>query len=367
MRKKHTPEEIKQHRRFAALFLRNISIAFASLAVLWVCVASLTGWWAATAHFSWNPWVRGIVELWGTLLFGLLIGFLWGTTFGRHRRDAFGRMVNQLNDAFARIARGDFRVQVSDELQNRGPQNPLSSLVDNVNAMAESLARLEDLRRQFVADVSHEFQSPLTSILGFAQALKSDLPADQRHRYLSIVETEARRLSKLSENLLRLNSLEDRDGPPEPQPFRLDVQIRRVLVAMEPQWTAKNLQLEADLDEVTITGNEELWTHVWTNLVQNAVKFTPRDGRLCLRLRSETLAVEIEDSGIGLTPEQAARVFERFYKADTSRTSDENTGSGLGLALVHRIVSLHGAAVAVTSPGLGQGTTFSVKFPPASP
>jgi signal transduction histidine kinase len=363
MKKQHTPEERKQHRRFALQLLRNLSIAFASLAVLWVCVAALTGWWADAAKFTWNPWVRGIVELWGTLLFGLLLGFLWGTTFGRHRRDAFGRMVTQLNDAFARIARGDFRVQVSDELQDRGPQNPLSSLVENVNAMAESLAGLEELRRQFVADVSHEFQSPLTSILGFAQALKSELPADLRHRYLSIIETEARRLSKLSENLLRLNSLEDREGPPEPVAFRLDVQIRRVLVAMEPQWTAKNLQLEADLAEVTLDGNEELWTHVWTNLVQNAVKFTPRGGRLCVRLRSEPLTVEIEDSGIGLTPEQAERVFERFYKADTSRTSEENSGSGLGLALVHRIVSLHGATVAVTSPGLGQGAVFRVEYP----
>jgi signal transduction histidine kinase len=363
VKKPRTEEEKKQRRRFTMIFFRSLGIGFAVLAVLWAGVTSLAGWWASAAGFRWNPWVRGIAELWATLIVGLFIGILWGQTIGKRRRDAFGRTVALLNEAFAKISRGDFSVQVTDELPDQNPDNPFRSIIENVNAMAESLARVEELRRQFVADVSHEFQSPLTSILGFAQALKSELPADLRHRYLSIVETEARRLSKLSENLLRLNSLEDRDGPPDPAPFRLDVQIRRVLVAMEPQWNAKNLQIEADLAEASVTGNEELWTHVWTNLVQNAVKFTPRGGRVCLRLRCDPLAVEVEDSGIGLTPEQKDRVFERFYKADQSRTSDESSGSGLGLALVQRIVSLHGATVSVASPGLAQGTTFRVAFP----
>ncbi len=363
MKKERTPEEKKQRRRYAAVFFRSLGIGFVVLAALWAGLTALTGWWARAAGFHWNPWIRGVVELWGTLIIGLFIGIAWGKTFGKRRRDSFGRMVEQLNDAFARISRGDFSVQVPAEAAEHVAENPFRSLVENVNAMAESLARLEELRRQFVADVSHEFQSPLTSILGFAQALKSELPPELRYRYLSIIETEARRLSRLSENLLRLNSLEDRDGPPDPAPFRLDVQIRKVLVAMEPQWTAKDLRLEADLEEAAVTGNEELWAHVWTNLVQNAVKFTPRGGRLCIRLRINPLTVEIEDSGIGLTPEQGERVFERFYKADTSRTSEENSGSGLGLALVQRIVSLHGAQVTVRSPGLGQGTTFIVGFP----
>jgi signal transduction histidine kinase len=362
VKKDLTPEEKKHRRRFALIFFRSLAVVFAVLTALWAGITALTGWWASIAGFHWNSWGRGITELWATLIVGLLIGLVWGKTVGKRRRDAFGRTVALLNDALARISRGDFSAQVPAEFPDPNPDNPFHSIIENVNAMAESLAKVEELRRQFVADVSHEFQSPLTSILGFAQALRSDLPLELRHRYLAIIETEARRLSRLSENLLRLNSLEDREGPPDPAPFRLDVQIRRVLVAMEPQWTGKELQLDADLSEASIVGNEELWAHVWTNLIHNAVKFTPRGGKLCVRLRSSPLAVEIQDSGIGLTDEQRGRVFERFYKADTSRTSDESSGSGLGLALVHRIVSLHGATVSVVSPGLGSGTTFAVKF-----
>ena len=363
MKKPYTPEERQQRRRFAWIFLRTIGVAFVLLAALWTGVSALLGWWSDAAGFRWNHWLRGLVELWCTLLLGLLVGFLWGKTLGQKRRDAFWRTVTLLNEAFARISRGDFSVQVATtDLPDPNPDSPFLSMIENVNAMTESLAKVEELRRQFVADVSHEFQSPLTSILGFAQALKSELPQELRHRYLSIIELEARRLSRLSENLLRLNSLEDRDRPPESAAFRLDVQIRRILVAMEPQWTGKELRLEADLAEASIVGSEELWAHVWTNLIHNAVKFTPRGGRLCLRLRHHPLAVEIEDSGIGLTPEQRERVFERFYKADASRTSDENSGSGLGLALVQRIVSLHGASVSASSAGLGGGTTFTVKF-----
>lgn len=358
-----TPEEKQQRRRFARTFFRTIGVVFLLLAALWAGVDALAGWWAVSAGFLWNPWLRGVLELWSALLLALGCGFIWGQTWGKRRRNAFRNMVNQLNDAFARISRGDFSVQVAPQIPDKNPDNPFHSLVENVNAMTESLARVEELRRQFVADVSHEFQSPLTSILGFAQALKSELPEDLRRHYLFIIEAEARRLSRVSELLLRLNSLEDRDGPPDPAPFRLDVLIRRVLAAMEPQWSAKNLTLDADLAEATVTGNEELWAHVWGNLVHNAVKFTPRGGGVCVRLRTDpALTVEIEDSGIGLTDAQASRVFERFYKADESRTGADS-GSGLGLALAKRIAALHGAEITVRSPGLGKGTTFAVKFP----
>jgi signal transduction histidine kinase len=219
---------------------------------------------------------------------------------------------------------------------------------------------MEDLRRQFVADVSHEFQSPLTSILGFAEAMKAPLGEDLRRRYLGIIEAEARRLSRMSANLLKLNSLEDREGPPDPAPFFLDGQLRQVVVALEPQWTAKGLTVEADLVEAQVVGNEELLAQAWTNLLHNAIKFTPAGGLIRIRLvPGLPLTVDIEDTGIGLAPGEADRVFERFYKADSSRGAE---GSGLGLALVRRIVALHGGTVVALSPGLGQGTTLRVEL-----
>jgi signal transduction histidine kinase len=311
-----------------------------------------------------DPVWRGLAAFAAAFFVMFLFGWGLARVMGGRRPDVFGLF----NEAFLRITQGDYKVQIPvSELGHRGggPGDTFKIMAQNLNTMAGALARVEDLRRQFVADVSHEFQSPLTSILGFAEALKTgDLPDPLRQRYLEIIETEARRLSRVSANLLRLNALEDREGPPDPAPFRLDVQLRGVLVALEPQWSAKNLEIEADLTEVELIGNGELWTQVWTNLVHNAVKFTPPGGTLTVRIAAgPPLKVEVEDSGIGLAPGEADRVFERFYKAESARSrADTASGSGLGLALVHRIVTLHGARVEALSPGLGQGTTLRVSF-----
>jgi two-component system phosphate regulon sensor histidine kinase PhoR len=343
--------------------LVNLVLTVVVLSTVWAVTTTLVeGWWP-----RFPSRVVGIGALWFSLAAVILLWIGVGTLLGHRRPDVFG----PFNEALLRIARGDYTVQIPvDGLREGGPRQ-FHQMAENLNAMAGSLAKMEELRRQFVADVSHEFQSPLTSILGFAQALQSPgLSEALRVRYLGIVEAEARRLSRLADNLLRLNALEDRDGAPDPAKFRLDVQVRQVLVALEPQWSAKALYLDADLDDVETVGNEGLWAQVWTNLVHNAIKFTPEGGAITVRLRGGAgWTVEVEDSGIGLTAEQAARVFERFYKADVARSSlgapGQPAGNGLGLALVHRIVVLHGARVEVESPGLGRGAVFRVTSGPS--
>ena len=349
-----------RHRRFVFLFFRSIVIMLISTAAIWIGVTLL--FTASGIAATWPPLVRGVVELWASLVAALLGALLAGRWFSRNRVDIFGLF----NEAVGRIGQGDFSVQVPvDQVDMGGPEHHFQQLAVNLNAMTESLARMEELRRQFVADVSHEFQSPLTSVLGFAQALRGhDLPEEQRQRYLGIIEAEARRLSRLADTLLKLNSLEDRSTPPDPVRFRFDVQLRRVLVALEPQWAGKNLEIEADLAEVEGLGNEELWTQVWTNLLHNAVKFTPKGGRIFIRLTGiEPRTVEIEDTGIGLAADEVGRVFERFYKAESARSHTESSGSGLGLALVQRIVILHGGRIEALSPGVGKGTTVRVFLP----
>lgn len=307
------------------------------------------------------PWARGLAAF--VVAFFAMFGFGWAlaSVMGNRRPDAFG----QFNEALLRIAQGDYKVQVPVmDGRGGGPREAFATLAENLNTMTGALARMEDLRRQFVDDVSHEFQSPLTSILGFAETLKSPgLPEDQRVRYLGIIESEARRLSRMSASLLKLNALDGQETPADPVAFRLDTQLRSAVVALEPQWSAKALVVEADLAAVEVVGNQELWMQVWTNLLHNAVKFTPEGGRITVRVGSGPV-VEVEDSGIGLTPEEADRVFERFYKAESARSFVEGvSGSGLGLALVHRIVTLHGAKVEAHSPGLGKGTTLKVTWP----
>jgi signal transduction histidine kinase len=263
-----------------------------------------------------------------------------------------------------RIAQGDFSARIETALP-RG-EHPFQELVHGINDMAVELDRLERLRQEFISNVSHEIQSPLTSIGGFAQALRGEgLSLEQRRRYLEIIETEAGRLSKLSDNLLKLTALEAEQPPVELVPYRLDAQLRRVILAAEPQWNAKEIELEVGLEPTSISADQALLDQVWVNLLHNAVKFTPAGGTIAVRLHREgaNAIVSVTDSGIGISAEDRERVFERFFKADRARNREAG-GSGLGLALVKKIVSLHGGSVTVASTP-GQGTTFTVSLPEA--
>jgi two-component system, OmpR family, phosphate regulon sensor histidine kinase PhoR len=269
-------------------------------------------------------------------------------------------VFNPIVEALEKIAKGDFSVR----LDSANPDNQMMGVLANsVNKMALELEQMETLRQEFISNVSHEIQSPLTSIGGFAQALQNDqLGVEERHHYLAIIETESRRVSRITEDLLRLAALESEHAKFEPKPYRLDKQVRSLILACEPQWVEKGLEFNAALDEVEITADEDLLSQVWTNLIHNSIKFTPQGGKVWVDLRREGDAVEfkIRDSGIGIAAEDRARIFERFYKADRSRTRS-NGGSGLGLAIAKKIVELHGGEIGVESDP-GTGTTFSVKL-----
>jgi len=201
----------------------------------------------------------------------------------------------------------------------RREDDPINKLFKGINDMAQELNQVEALRQEFISNVSHEIQSPLTSIRGFARALQNDqLSAQDRDRYLGIIQTESMRLSKLSDNLLALAALESDTMRFEPQPYRLDRQIRKLVLVCERQWTAKNIDMEVTADELNICADEDLLSQVWVNLLHNAIKFTPQDGRVCISLHEHHGHIEfsIADNGIGIADENQARLFERFYKAD---------------------------------------------------
>jgi signal transduction histidine kinase len=236
-----------------------------------------------------------------------------------------------------------------------------------VNQTAARLDEMEKMRQEFVSNVSHEIQSPLTSIRGFASALrKPDVGEAERVHYLDVIDSESQRLAKLSANLLKLAALESDQPQPAPTAYRLDLQIRNAILACETQWTAKGLELDVYLEEAEITAHEEMLSQVWNNLIHNAIKFTPEGGTIRVRLarHGEGLEARFADSGIGISPEDRARVFERFYKADRSRQSALG-GSGLGLAIAKRIVDMHHGRISVDSRP-GAGAEFVVTLPAMS-
>ena len=268
-------------------------------------------------------------------------------------------MHSQLLNAMTRIAKGDFDVFIDtqDDFFH-------DDFAKGINKIAQGLGSMEQLRQDFISNVSHEIQSPLTSISGFAALLKNDaLTADRRNHYLGIIETESKRLSALSDNLLKLSALETGGEPLACKEYRLDKQLEEVALMLEPQWGAKDIAMEADLEKLTIQGDEGLLSQVWVNLLHNAVKFTPEGGVIRVSLKSDQTNVccRISDTGIGIAPEDQIHIFERFYKVDKSRDRALG-GNGLGLSLAKKIVELHDGHITPQSE-IGKGTTFTITLP----
>lgn len=307
-------------------------------------------------------------DLFKQLITALLTFLLFAGTafcfgfFGRRKHVAF---FQSMLDALRRISKGDFNVNLA---VRPNPNDGFGKLAESINHMAEQLNQMEQLRQEFISNVSHEIQSPLTSMNGFARILRTDqLSEEERHHYLSIIETESKRLSKLSDNLLKLTSLESKHHPFEPKRYRLDKQLRHIVLACEPQWLEKSIDLDISLGEAWIVADEELLSQVWVNLIHNSIKFTPEGGTIGIVLHQTkdedrtVTDVTISDTGIGIAEDDLPHVFERFYKADKARTRASG-GSGLGLSIAHRIVDMHHGTIRVQSKP-GEGAAFSVTLP----
>ncbi len=276
------------------------------------------------------------------------------TLVGRIRGDGRdGRvMFDDVLATLDRIARGDFDIHLDSD------HSPFAEVVESVNRMAEGLGTLEQQRQDFVSNVSHEIHSPLTSISGFATLLREPtLDEPTRQHYVDIIVSECTRLSGLSDNLLRLSALDTAEVVRTP--FQLDEQLRDVILLLEPQWSGKEIALELEASPTTMSADSDLLRQVWINVLNNAIKFTPAHGNIAVRVATDpagAVSVSVRDSGIGISTADLPHVFERFYRADKARGVG---GNGLGLALVKRIVELHGGRVDVVS-ALGEGTTVTV-------
>ncbi|SEU13018.1 cell wall metabolism sensor histidine kinase WalK [Paenibacillus sp. NFR01] len=313
------------------------------------------GWLSRHFHWNFSSYYEHLMIM-GLQFFLLVLmaGSIGMATKGK-QRSFYRPIIN----AIRQIAKGDFSVEL-----DGGRYGQFEEIVVGINEMASELNRMETMRQDFISNVSHEIQSPLTSIRGFARALQDEgLDEASRRHYLEIIEAESGRLSGLSDNLLKLSALESESFPFEKKPYRLDKQLRDMILACEPQWLGKDIEVEAELPDVTYTGVQDLLSQVWTNLLHNSIKFTPDGGKICILLKPAEAKVEVsvKDSGIGISEEDLPRIFERFYKADKARTASGG-GSGLGLSLVKKIVELHGGTVqAVSQPG--EGTNITVTLP----
>lgn len=266
--------------------------------------------------------------------------------------------VKNLTEATNKIVGGDydFKMDVT-------RQDEIGNLARHFTHMAQSLKQLDEMRQEFVANVSHEIQSPLTSIQGFAQTiLNKEASPEEEERYMQIIEEESRRMSSLSKQLLTLAALDKEEKVMKRTAFRLDEQIRQILIVTEWQWTEKQITMEPDLPEIVISADPQLLYQVWLNLIINSIKFSRRWGTIRVGIMVDRdITVEIRDTGIGIPDSELPYIFDRFYKADKARNRSLS-GSGLGLSIAKKIIELHHGRIEAESV-LGQGTTFKVRLP----
>ena len=242
------------------------------------------------------------------------------------------RPVVKLSKAMKQVASGDFGIRLSADIQILEIRDSYESF----NLMVQELENTETLQTDFVANVSHEFKTPITAIEGYATLLQGGSDPSQQS-YVDRILLNTRRLSTLVGNILLLSKVSNHAIPVAKTTYRVDEQIRQAILLLEPRWLERNVEFDVELDEIVWNGPELLMHHVWSNLIGNAVKFGPKDGLVTVKLKQTDGRYEfsVTDQGAGVPEEERQRIFHKFYQLDSSHKQE---GNGLGLALVKQIV-----------------------------
>lgn len=291
----------------------------------------------------------------------LLISILSGAAIAVGLSKIFVSPMMKLGDAMRKVAGWDFTVRLDCTSKIRDVREVYGSF----NTMVKELGNTETLQTDFVSNVSHEFKTPINAIEGYASLLQdSQLTDEQKNAYIDKIIFNTRRLSDLVGNILLLSKVNNQTISLKASTFRLDEQVRQSILALESKWEKKEIEFDIDLDEIEYTGYENLLSHVWLNLIDNAVKFSPQNGQIRIRLKQldGSVTFSIWDNGLPIPEADIDRIFNKFYQGDNSHASE---GNGLGLALVRKIVAAAHGTINVTSSE-DAGTEFVVALPNSS-
>lgn len=332
----------------SSLRLRFILICMSQL-VLVAALSELAGW-VFRHWFGVTPELP--IFVWAMVFSGTI-----GVAVTNHMTKMLIDPIAKLRSAMREVADGDFKVEAKCESRIQDVQD----IYDSFNSMVRELSTTETLQTDFISDVSHEFKTPINAIEGYASLLEGEPSPEEQRAYVEKILFNTRRLSALTGNILLLSKLSNQSILPQKTQFRLDEQIRQAIVALEQKWSEKELGFEVELAETPFFGYESLLPHVWTNLIGNAVKFSPKGGEIRIKMmRTEGAVVfTIEDDGPGIVPGDEEHIFTKFYQSESSHGME---GNGLGLALVRQIVEMSGGSVDVRNLEVG-GCRFTVRLP----
>lgn len=284
----------------------------------------------------------------------VVLGTLLSFCVGRFVLRPFERLLSGMS----LLRRGKYEVRLD---ESRGIYR---RAYQTFNALAQELEKVEILRSDFINNFSHEFKTPLVSMQGLVGLMKNkSLPKEKQTEYLGVIEEEIKHLSLLTTNVLHMSRLDSQSILRDIVALNLAEQLRTCLLFLEKSWMDKDLSLSIELEEVSLLANEELLKHVWLNLLDNAIKYSPKGATLGISVSKdkEQAVVRVSNEGPIIPEEEREKIFSKFYQSDSV---GEKKGNGLGLSIVSRIVSLHGGSV--RSVREGEYTVFEVFLPARS-
>lgn len=264
--------------------------------------------------------------------------------------------LNEINKTAKEISKGEFQKRV--KIKSR---DEIGQLAESFNYMADSLQNLENLRRDFIANVSHELRSPLTSIRGFVQGIiDGTIPEEKHEQYLNIVLNESKRLSRLISDILDLSRLESGQFSMNNTSFDINELIRINIIRFENEIENKKINVDVILteNELYTLGDRDRIGQVISNLIDNALKFTPQNGLIGIytKIENKKVIVSVKDTGCGIAQNELKLIWDRFHMVDKSRTNKK--GTGLGLSIARQIINQHGENIWVESKEK-EGSIFS--------
>lgn len=287
-----------------------------------------------------------------------ILTILLGTGIAAYTSTKMLSPILKINDAAKKVAKGDFSVR----LEEKSIAKEIEEIATSFNIMVRELANTETLRNDFVSNVSHEFKTPLSAIEGYTTLLQDEnLSKQEQAQYIERILENTGRLTRLTQSILSLSQLENQEIVLQKENYMLDEQIRRVLLGYEPLWEEKELTIDLSLEATPFFGSKSLLAQVWSNLIDNAIKFSRTGGTLSIGCRADngTVCVFVRDTGVGMAEDVKKHAFDKFYQGERSHSMK---GNGLGLALVKRIVVLCGGSIRLESEE-GKGTKITVLLP----
>lgn len=344
----------------------RLKLALASIIILFVCCA--IAYFIVFISFSYfysGPFTHA-TALWmclATCIFTLILGgvALW------HSASYVMNPIVEISKGMQKVADGDFTVQLSINNIHRKRKDDFYSdeidmMVKNFNKMTRELNGMDYMRKDFISNVSHEIKTPVAAIAGFSEMLlDGGLSEEEQKEYLSYIYQEAQRLSRMSENMLNMSRLEHQNIVDLNEKVRVDEQIRRCIILLEEKWPDRDIQYDLQLEGCSIVSNYDLLFQLWTNLIDNAIKYSKPESRIWIttKIVGDHLEFSIRDEGIGISKEKLSKIYDKFYQCDESH---KKHGNGLGLSIVKRIIELLNGSIVCKSQ-VGIGTTMTVMLP----